>query len=34
MNNVRADRVERGKGPTCAYSKGIRKMYGWGPTFT
>jgi len=33
MNNCRADRMERGKGFTCALSRVIKKMYGWGPTF-
>jgi len=33
MNNCRADRMERGKGLTCALSRVIKKVYGWGPTF-
>jgi hypothetical protein len=28
------ERVEGGKGPTCAWFKGFRKVWGWNPTFT
>jgi len=30
---IGANRVERGKGPTCVLFKGIMKMLGWGFTF-
>jgi hypothetical protein len=31
---IRADKVEGGKGSTCAFFKGIKKVLGWGSTFT
>jgi len=31
--NVGVDRMEGGKGPTCALSRGFKKVLVWGPTF-
>jgi len=31
---IRANKLEGGKGFTCALFKGIKKVLGWGSTFT
>ncbi len=32
--NIGTDRMEKGKGFTCALFRGIEKVLGWGSTFT